>query len=152
MAREHTPRNESEMLSCLYEFVEIDLDEIKTLPLDDIVDELKREGIDTKKIVGVVRQKIAKVKAQHVLAHAHSQREERLKKLPGEFEVFLKTTGENKQEIIRQIKQACTGSQEEILAYCRKLEGVSVQDLKTVLADLELLDQLNKDDNGNREN
>lgn len=151
MSREHAPGNESEMLSCLYEFIEADLDEIKTLPLNDIGDELKSEGVDIEKIVDMVEQKIAKIKAQHILTHAHNQREECLKNLPDKLKSLFKTTGKKKLEIIREIKRVFDGSQEEVLAYCRKLEGVSAHDIETLLADLELLGQLSENIDEDRE-
>ena len=135
-----TPKNASDVLRSLHEFVVGPEEDFKKMPIEQVNEYLKSEGIDPVPLVNHVRQRIAKLKAEQELAQAREQRINYAQKLSfyGE-KISLADLRDRIQETIQSLT---SGNSELASVYFRKFEEASDSDLESLLEDLSMLDEM----------
>lgn len=139
-----TPKNASDVLRSLHEFVIGPEEDVTKMPIEQVNEYLKSEGIDPVPLVTHVRQRIAKLKAEQELAQAREQRmnyAQRLSSASGK--VSLTGLRDKVQEMIQGLT---TGNPELASVYFRKFEEASDDDLESLLEDLSMLEEMAADD------
>jgi|GEM_PF-4414074 len=144
MSRDQSPQNASEILKDLNIFVQEDEQEIQSMPLHEIVAELKEEGIDTEKLIKEVPNLFKKIKAGEELARASEKRKELLAHLKSKISDLAKEAALTREELIAKIQGIFNLTGEQASAYCRKFEEASDADLESLLEDFMLLDSINE--------
>ncbi len=139
-----TPQNASEFLEMIYEFIYEDEDTNK--PVDVIEAELKKEGVDTERLLKRVSEKIEQFKAKSVLAQAHTERQKFIEiKLNDGVEGLKDFAIQKKEEFSAALEKLCGLSKDEAMVYCRKFKEGNIDDLNSLLEDFKLLNKLKKD-------
>lgn len=144
MADEKVRKSDSQALETLYEFLEGVAEDVGTLPIDRVLKDLKKAGIDPAPLLSVVRDRLAAARATELLAGARQERA-RIDELARGRWV---KEGSSLREWARSSLEALSSKRPELAAaYWRKFDSASDADLESVLEDLALLDQL-KNENG----
>lgn len=114
------------------------------MPIEQVNEYLKSEGIDPVPLVNHVRQRIAKLKAEQELAQAREQRINYAQKLSSFGEkISLADLRDRIQEMIQGLT---SGNPELASVYFRKFEEASDSDLESLIEDLSMLDEMARND------
>lgn len=147
MADEKGRKSDSRILESLYEFLEGVPEDVGSLPIDRVLKDLKKAGIDTAPLLSLVRDRLAAARAVEILASAREERA-RIDELARGRSV---TEGSSLRERARSGLEALSSKRPELAAaYWRKFDSASDADLESVLEDLALLDQLKNEDGDDR--
>ncbi|MDD5286788.1 MAG: hypothetical protein PHD54_13110 [Desulfuromonadaceae bacterium] len=141
---ENTPKNASDVLRSLHEFIIGPEEDVTETPIEQVHEYLKSEGIDPAPLVTHVRQRILKLKAERELALAREERMNYAQRLSSHGE---KVSPTGLREKIQNMIQGLTiGNPELATVYFRKFEEASDSDLESLLEDLALLEEMAADD------
>lgn len=140
----NTPKNASDVLRSLHEFVVGPEEDFKEMPIEQVNEYLKSEGIDPVPLVTHVRQRIAKLKAEQELAQAREKRMNYSQKTSSHSDQISLT---GLRDMVQEMIQSLTaGNPAMASVYFRKFEEASDDDLESLLEDLSLLDEMARDD------
>lgn len=136
------PEKFSDILKALHEILQENEENVESIPIDRVHQELEREGIFVSPMVDEVKSLIKKKQAQRRLDAAKAKRAA-LEKLAA---VKASRDRSNLREKIVSIFNDLSGSQPQLAsAFFRKLEEVDDEDLISILDDLELLERTDND-------
>ena len=142
MAKKKTPKNASEILKALHEFILGPEEDVTTIPREKIQADLKAEGLNPAPLVARVREKLNKMKAEEELTRARNQRKYLLD-LRGKMP---KSPLALKEQILEHLRSLLANRPEMASAYFRKFEEANEADMRSLLEDLAMLDEMGKDD------
>jgi hypothetical protein len=141
---DNAPKSASKILEDLYEFLEGSIEDVRSVPIERVLKDLKRDNVDPAPLVQVVRDRLNAARAAEVLAKARAERA-RIGGLAG-----LRISGEASSSLrdraLRGLQGLSARNPESVAAYWRKFESASDADLESILSDLALLDQIDRDD------
>lgn len=141
---ENTPKNASDVLRSLHEFIIGPEEDVTKMPIEQVHEYLKSTGIDPAPLVTHVRQRIMKLKAEQELAQAREKRMNYAQRLTSYGEKI--SLAGLKEKIQDMIQGLTTGNPELASVYFRKFEGASDSDLESLLEDLSMLEEMVVDD------
>jgi hypothetical protein len=146
MADRKAPKNASELLQALHEFVlEPDEEDITALPPEKVQAALKAEGMDPTPLVHHVRERLSKMRAQDELSRAHTERHRLLQRLQSYREQLTSAPSRVKEQILECLNHLAIGRPLDAQAYFRKFEEMSEADMHSLLEDLRRLDEMEND-------
>lgn len=137
MPEEKAPRTATELVEALLDFIDGPEKDVKEIPLDIVLSDLRAKGIDPAPLIGLVREKLAKAKSQDILHEARAKRER--------FErIRLLITERSKQKLpseeLKRRLSEILGPQPNFAAVYRKFEKATEADIGSFFDDLLLLD------------
>lgn len=135
----------SDVLKSLHEFIIGPEEDVAAMPMEQVNDILKSEGIDPTSLIKQVKQRIIKVKAEQELAEARQKRMDCVSKLQSHGATV---TAGVKERVRAMIENLMPGSPELATVYFRKFEEANEEDLASLLDDLEALELLKEEDAG----
>jgi hypothetical protein len=139
MAVEKAPKNAYELVEALFEFVSVQEDDIRVMPTERVLSELQEHGLDATPTIRYVNEQIAKTKAQNRLRDAEMIRE-RIRQL-------VKTEKQRQSLPFEDLKRKILeliGPKPELSALYRNFEEVTKADLESMIDDLDLIDDVEK--------
>jgi hypothetical protein len=146
MAEGKTPKNASELLKALHEFVlGPEEAEVTALPPEEVQAALRVEGMDTTPLVRHVRERLSKIRAQDELSRARIERDQLLQHLQSYRDQLTSAHSRVKEQILERLNHLLVGRPSEAQAYFRKFEETSEADMHSLLQDLKILDEMGND-------
>jgi hypothetical protein len=139
MAEEKAPKNAYELVEALFEFVSVQEVDISAMPTERVLNELQEHGLDATPTIRYVNERIAKTKAQDRLRDAEMIRE-RIRQL-------VKTEKQRQSLPFEDLKRKILeliGPKPELSALYRNFEEVTKADLESMIEDLDLIDDIEK--------
>lgn len=133
------PETASEMLESLNDFLLGDEPDFKGMPEEEVAAYLEKSNLDSEQVFKAVHRALAKARGQQELAQAHETRRRIQESLPG----ARAATG-LRQSLLEQIRALAGAGAAEV--YARKFEEAPDEDLRSLIEDFELLDQLDLGD------
>lgn len=135
MTEEKNQPSAFEVLQGLFEFAYGDMDDIESMPIEEVRKCLQEEGIDPKQLVKAIRQRINEAIGRQKLVLARMDRKkflEQLKniKVPEEVGNVIKTLSGNNPDLAQ--------------VYMRKFQEADKKDHQRLAKDLLALDELEK--------
>lgn len=137
MNRKENSHSVGDILRNLHDFVQEDGEEIKSMSLKKINDELLSAKINIDRPGDKVLAIFATVKAKESLVNAAEERLRLLKRFQSSVH-FTKYSLEETRESLIVLANKILGK-EQALAYCRKFENATKEDLQTLITDLMFL-------------
>jgi hypothetical protein len=145
MAEGKVPENASEVLQALHEFVLGPEEDITAIPSEDVHAVLKDEGLDPTPLIKHVRERLAKMRAQEELLHAHTQRQQLLDRLQQYRERLVSTSLHVKEQILERLNRLLLTQPAVAQTYFRKFEKTNEVDMGSLLEDLVMLDEMGRE-------
>lgn len=109
-------------------------------PIEEVREELQRDGIDTTSLKKFARERLIEIRAADKLARARAERE-RFDRLRESVQAVKRERGPHLRDQVRGIIQGLANSKQAMAeVYFRKFENASDDDLLSLLDDLEMLD------------
>ena len=133
-------RGAGDMLRDIHDFAQEDGEEIKSMSLKKVNDELISAKINIGNPSDKVLEIFAKVKARELLVHAAEERLQLLK--------IFQTNIYSSDDSFHKIKESLVVlvnkmfAKEQAFVYCRKFENATKEDIQTLIADLMLLNEI----------
>lgn len=144
MAEKGNSKSAKEILKSLFDFVEGPEEDVRTIPLEKVIKDLKKEGIDPNPLIKNVRDKIASAKAEQIMSKASVERQ-RISQLP--LTPIANVLGSSvKDRALSALKQLSISQPTLANAYARKLDKFTDADFISMLEDLALLDSIQDED------
>lgn len=148
MPEDKAPKSGSKILENLYEFLEGPAEDVRSVPIERVLKDLKKDNVDPGPLMQLVRDRLAAARATEVLAKARAERARigglASQRISGEASPSLR------DRALRGLQGLSARKPEAVAAYWRKFESASEADLESILTDLALLDQLDKGDGDER--
>jgi hypothetical protein len=139
VAEEKAPKNAYELFEALFDFVSVQEDDIRAMPIQKVLKELQDHGLDATPTIRFINERIAKTKAQDRLRDAEMIRE-RIKQL---FRTEKQRQGPPFEDLRRKILELI-GPKPELAALYRNFEEVTEADMESMIEDLDLIDNIEK--------
>jgi predicted DNA-binding protein YlxM (UPF0122 family) len=136
MKKKKAPATPSELLDCLTEF----LLNAPDRSIEELKEDVSAKGIDPDQLINRVQKLVNKHMTLYRIKKAKEERENMLEKIKN----ILKEPTENREEILKNILpilEAKIGSQAAQVCY-RKLKSAEIEDLESLLEDIEKLELL----------
>jgi len=135
----------SDILRALHELIQAPEEDLATKPLEEVRAELKRRGVRTPPLIGRVKEQIAKARADVELAAARKERGRLLEQLDVLQSKLGDVPAELRERALSVLGMLSSKNPTAAAAYFSKFEKASDADLRSLLEDLNLLDE---SDNG----
>lgn len=145
MAEGKVPKNASEILQALHEFALGPEEDITAIPSEDVHAALRNEGLDPTPLIRSVRERLAKIKVQEELIHAHSQRQQLLERLQQYRESLARASLHVKEQILDRLNHLVITQPAVAQTYFRKFEESNEVDMGSLLEDLIMLDEMGEE-------
>ncbi len=140
MPENRVPKTAIEMVEALFDFVQGPEEDVRAMPIEKVLNELKKRGLDPDPLVAFVDGQLAAARAADALRKARTARE-RIALLIAKRPVGKDKSTDWKKKLLEILASTPTLA----LVY-RKFEEAPEADLESLLEDLNLLENLqNKD-------
>ena len=142
MAEPHAPRQGTALLDALQAFLLGADDDLATLSRAQIRQALRAEGIDPAPLARQVRDRLATMRAAEELAQAHRRRQQLL----ALWEHLPHPPAAAKDAILARLRELAPRPPAIARVYFRKFATASEADVHSLLADLHLLEAMERHD------
>lgn len=118
-----------------------DINNIETMPMEEVYSYLKKNNIDHKQVISNVQDRLKKMKAKASLDEAKAKRTDFLEQMNN----FVPSATDLKESVKSLIDRMMTEKHQLASAYFRKFESATEDDLKSLYRDLKTLEYMDKD-------
>jgi hypothetical protein len=129
-----------ELADALFDFVQGPEEDVRDVPMDKVLDDLRETGLDPAPLAKMMREGLRASRAADDLRKARAERE-RIKRLLSE-----RTAGHYTRQDLRKRILEILGANPKLSVAYRKFEEVDEADLDSLLKDLNLLEGLSDQD------
>jgi hypothetical protein len=136
----------SESLQALHEFLLEPEEDIRAIPSEAIKAELKREGVDTDRMVREIRKRLAHARGVETLEKARAKKAELLSKIVEIPAAIGESVRRTRDEVLTQIDDLLQRHPALVGVQFRKLEQTTDEDLERLLHDLEIAAAMDEGD------
>jgi hypothetical protein len=136
MPENRVPKTATEMVEALFDFVQRPEEDVRAIPIEKVLNELKKRGLDPDPLVAFVHEKLAATRAEETLREARTARE-RIALL-----IAKRPVGKDKSTDWKNKLLEILASTPALAPVYRKFEEAPGADLESLLEDLNLLENL----------
>jgi len=126
-------------LGRVFDLIEGSEDDALTKPIEEVREELQRDGTDTTALKRVARERLAEIRAEAKLERARAERQKLDRLRETTRTVGAEAGPELRSRVLGRIRGMSDSKKEMAEVYYRRFESATDEDLLTLLEDIDLL-------------